>query len=216
MKKLIVYDLDGTLVDTRDDIASAVNHALWQLGFPVLNRPEVCRFVGRGLHYLIGHCLGVEDPDTVERGAKLYREYYAAHLLDHSRLYPGAKEVLEYFKLRKQMVMTNKPNPYARDILEALGVAGYFVKIVAGNDEYPHKPSPDAVLAMMNAEAVQPEDVLFVGDSPIDIETGRNAGILTIVLSHGFSTEDELKSAAPDVIFKNLSGFLQYVKQVGW
>ena len=101
MKSLIIYDLDGTLVDTREDIARAANHMLEQMGHPAISVEEVSRHVGRGLQSLIRGCLKSEDPKAVEKGSKIYRDHYARHMLDSSRLYPGTREVLDYFKERK-------------------------------------------------------------------------------------------------------------------
>ena len=216
MKRLIIYDLDGTLVDTREDIAQAANHMLSQLRLPLLASQEICRSVGRGLHNLITGCLKTEDPKQIERGTTLYRAYYAAHLLDHSTLYPGVREVLEYFKQRSQVVITNKPNPYSRDILVGLDVAGYFVEIVAGDSAYPKKPDPTAVQSMMEKAQTVPEKTLMVGDSPIDIETGRNAGVLTVGITQGFADDAELRAAAPTVLVRNFQELLELAKQQGW
>ncbi len=216
MKQLIIYDLDGTLVDTRADIAQAVNHMLAVLNAAPLDPPRIERFVGRGLHHLIKSCLRTDDSKQIEKGTNIYREYYAKHMLDHTVLYPGAKEVLEYFKGRFQAVITNKPNPYSRQILEALGVVSYFCEIVAGDTDYPKKPDPTAVLSIMKREKVQAAETLFVGDSLIDIETGRNAGIETVVISHGFESEEALQSANPAAVVSGFHELLSFAKQKGW
>lgn len=216
MKRLIIYDLDGTLVDTREDIARAANHMLTAFNVPCLDRPTIESFVGKGLHHLIKSCLKTEDAKQIEKGSRVYREYYAKHMLDHTALYPGAREVLEYFKERLQAVITNKPNPYSRQILEALGVAGYFVEIVAGDTDYPKKPDPTAVLSIMKREKVEADETLFVGDSLIDIETGRNAGIETIVISHGFESEEALQSANPAGLVSGFRELLAFTNQKGW
>jgi len=216
VKKLISYDLDGTPVDTREDIARAVNHIMRQMNARALERPVIERFVGRGLHYLIQHCLQAEDPKKVEKGAKIYRNYYAEHMLDHTRLYPGALEVLENFKHAKQAVITNKPDPFTRDILKALGVIHYFIEIVAGNSEYPRKPDPTSVLTIMKREKVAAEETLFVGDSAIDIETARNAGVFTAVITHGFTGEEELRCAAPDHMVQSFGELLALIRAKGW
>ncbi len=216
MKRLIIYDLDGTLVDTREDIACAANDMLKKLGGSPLTTAAVAAFVGKGLHALIRGCLKTEDPKKIEQGSKIYRAYYAEHMLDHSKLYPGAVEFLEYFKLRKQAVITNKPNPYSREILEALGIARYFIEIVAGDSDYPKKPDPAAVLSVMKREKVNPSSTLFVGDSAIDIETARNAGISAAVVTHGFSHRDELQSKRPDALVKDFFELLSQARKERW
>lgn len=216
MKQLIIYDLDGTLVDTREDIARSANHMLSQMELPAIPKEEVARYVGRGLFQLIQSCLKTEDPKKIEKGAKIYRSFYAEHMLDYSALYPGAREILEYFKGRKQGVLTNKPNPFSENLLKALGVGSYFDMIVAGDSEYPKKPSPAAVHAMMHRWQVSPAQTLFVGDSLVDIETARNAGVEIAVVSHGFSSRKELQSASPEILVSGFPELLEKLKGLKW
>ncbi len=216
MKRLIIYDLDGTLVDTLEDITEAANHMLTQLKGTPLAADAVRRLVGKGLQQLVADCLKTEDPQRVAEGLKMYRAYYGQHLLDHSRLYPGAREVLEHFKERHQVVITNKPNPYSRELLTALGVAGYFREIIAGNSAYPRKPDPAAVVAVMAATHAAAPDALLVGDSPIDVETGRNAGVFTVAVTHGLADEEELARAGPDAVVRDFDELLKRAKQEGW
>ncbi|MBN1688756.1 MAG: HAD-IA family hydrolase [Candidatus Omnitrophica bacterium] len=214
--KIIFYDLDGTLVDTAQDIANAANYMLRELGSPELSREEIARYVGKGLHQLIQACVRSDEKKLIEKGAKIYRSHYQAHMLDHSALYPGAREVLDYFSSVKQVIVTNKPNPYARELLEALGVGGIFSDIIAGDSPFPKKPNPSSIQHILAREAVKPSEALFLGDSLIDIETARNAGLKIVVLTHGFGLADELKSASPDGIFPGLFEFLEYAKEKGW
>ena len=214
--RLVVYDLDGTLVDSREDIARAVNHMLQSLGSPELPRAVIERFVGHGLHHLVRHCLGTEDPRRIEKGAKIYRDYYGKHMLDNTRLYPGVFEVLVYFKSRKQAVITNKPNPYAREILVALGAGDFFSDIVAGDSDFPKKPDPAALLSIMQREKMNPAETLFVGDSAIDVETGRRAGGHVVVVTHGFTAEKDLRAARPDAVVPDFGGFLKLAQSKGW
>ena len=215
-KRLIVYDLDGTLVDTGEDIAAAANQMLAALNGSPLPREEIRRCVGRGLHDLIARCLKTDDPRRVQRGLEIFEAHYAAHLVDHSALYPHATEVLDYFKDRKQVVLTNKPNPFARDLLTALGVADYFVTIMAGGSLHPKKPDPAALLSLMHKEQITPQDTLLVGDSLIDVDTGRNAGILTVVMTHGFEDQAALAAAGPDVTVRNFQELLRLAQRHGW
>ena len=216
MKRLILYDLDGTLVDTRLDIAQAANHMLQQLRAPALPVEAVCRFVGRGVHQLVSGCLHTDDPALIEEGVRIYRAHYTEHLLDSSRLYPGVREVLEHFKTRRQAVITNKPNPYSRQILIGLGVADYFLEIIAGDSPYPKKPDPSAVLALMEQERLTPTETCIVGDSSIDVETGRLAGVFTIGVAQGFSDDEELAAASPDAMVRDFHELLSVAKREGW
>ena len=216
MKRLIVYDLDGTLVDTLKDITNAANFMLAKLQAPLLTAEKVRRFIGRGMHQLVGDCLGTQDPERVAEGMRVYRAYYHEHLVDNSRLYPGAREVLEYFRLRAQAVISNKPNPYSKDLLKALGVADYFLDIIGGDSPYPRKPDPSSLKALMARAEVSSDEALLIGDSPIDVETGHQAGVLTVSLMHGLADRDELAAAGPDFIVDDFNRFLALAKEQAW
>jgi len=216
MKRLIIYDLDGTLVDTLEDITEAANHMLTQLGAEPLSAEAVRRLVGKGLEQLVANCLKTQDAGRITEGLAIYRAYYGRHLLDHSRLYPHAREVLEHFKTRHQAVITNKPDPYSRTLLAALDVAGYFHDIIAGNSAYPRKPDPAAVAAVMAATRTTPADTLLVGDSPIDVETGRSAGVFTVAVAHGLADEAELVRLGPDAIVRDFEELLRRAQEEGW
>lgn len=215
-KQLILYDLDGTLADTREDITRAANHMRGQMGLGPLPRAEVCRFVGLGLRQLVQNCLETEDSARVDQGITLYRAHYSAHLLDHTVLYPSVQEVLDHFRARAQAVVTNKPDPYSRDILEKLGVAGYFLKIVAGNSGYAKKPDPAGIRAIMRKAGADPARTLLVGDSPIDVQTGAQAGIATVGVTQGFCARAELEAAGPDELVENFGELLKLARNRGW
>jgi len=214
--RLIIYDLDGTLVDTLDDITQAANVMLRQMGRPPLSPAQVRPLIGHGVHDLVRRALDTVEPTRVEEGVKRFRAYYAQHFLDRSRLYPGAAEVLVYFRSRHQAIITNKPNPFSREILTGLGVAEYFVELIAGDSPHPKKPNPAAVHAVMACCGVTPADTVFVGDSAIDVETGRNAGVLTVGVTHGFGDAQELAAASPEAIVQNFQELLELAQRRGW
>ena len=213
---MVVYDLDGTLADTRQDITRAANVMRARMGLPPLARIEVCRHVGLGLTHLIRSCLSMEDPVRLEEGRRIYLEHYAAHLLDSTELYPGVREVLDHFQDRAQAVVTNKPDPYSRRILEGLGIAGRFRRIIAGDSGYPKKPDPEALLAILKQEGVPPEEALIVGDSPIDVETGRRAGVASVGVAQGFVPREELEAAGPDRLAEDFRRLLEMAKKEEW
>lgn len=216
MKQLIIYDLDGTLVDTRQDIAEAVNYMLRKMEASPLSSADIERYVGEGVPHLIKSCLHGADRERLKQGMGIYRTYYAQHLLDHSVLYPGARELLEHFQHRTQAVITNKPNPYSRAILEGLGVANFFSAIIAGNSGFPRKPDPAALRALMQDHGATPHETVMVGDSPIDIETARRVGVLTVAVTHGFADEAELRAAMPEVIVGHFGDLMRLAQQQNW
>ncbi|MFH1800685.1 MAG: HAD-IA family hydrolase [Candidatus Omnitrophota bacterium] len=216
MKKLILYDLDGTLADTRRDIINGVRHALKILKGPDLTDDEIKDCVGSGLHALIKQVFRTGDEKLADRGSQLYREHYKKHMLDHTKLYPGAREFLEHFKDRTQAVITNKPNPFSSQILEALGVAHFFIAILAGDKGLPFKPDPAAIRHLIEETNAAAEEVIFVGDSPIDIQSARNAGVEIVTLSHGFASEATLRGAGPDHIVRDFAELLRFAQEKGW
>lgn len=216
MKKLILYDLDGTLVDTRRDIINSVRYALNELNGPQVTDDEIKDCVGSGLHALIRKVFRTQDEKLADKGSKLYRTHYIDHMLDYSVLYPEAKDVLEYFKDRKQAVVTNKPSPFSQQILEGLGISEYFIDVLTGDNGIPHKPDPGAIFHLMERTVASKEEVLFVGDSLVDIETARNAGVEEVVIAQGFNTEETLVAAKPSYLVKNCGELLQLIKEKKW
>jgi len=215
-KRLIVYDLDGTLVDTQSDIADAVNVMLARVGASARSTDEIRRLVGSGLRDLIQHCLGTTDAARLDEGETLFKQYYHDHLADASRLYPGALELLQYFEHRVQAVLTNKPDPFATELLNQLHVTKYFSHIVPPGPRTPKKPDPTGLLTLMDALAITPHETLFIGDSAIDVETGLRAKVQTVVVAHGFADEEELARSAPSMLVKDLRALLQLVKSSQW
>ena len=216
MKRLIIYDLDGTLVDTGQDITNAVNHMLAQLGRPPLDRPAVERYVGYGMEQLIIRCLPDVGADDRQRAIAIYRAHYGEHLTDTSRLYPGALDVLQHFASRIQVVLTNKPDPHSTQLLTALGVAGRFADIIAGNSGYPKKPDPASLLALLAKHRAEPGQALFMGDSAVDIETSRRAGVMSVAVAHGLTPRSELETAAPDHLVADFAEFLDVARREQW
>lgn len=216
MKKLIAYDLDGTLVDTREDIVLSANHMLTSMGKAEIPAEVIQSHVGRGLHDLVKSCLGTRDEKEVDRGAKIYRRYYGEHMLDHACLYEGALKVLDYFKARRQIVVTNKPSPFSEEMLERLGAVPYLCAVVTGSSNHPPKPDPAAFLAILEKERVLPEEALFVGDSEVDLETARRAGVEAVLIAHGFVPRDKLESLRPQWLVNDFAEFLQLAREQSW
>lgn len=211
MIKLLIYDLDGTLIDSKKDIACSVNRTLQNLGLHSLPEPVIAGYVGNGVPHLmtqvltkVGITLNGPDDEQLKNAVVFYKNDYAQHLLDHTRLYPSVPEVLERFKHLKQGVITNKPGRFTRIILKILGVDRYFFRMVGSEDEFERKPSPASVLDMMQSTGARPEETLIIGDSLIDIQTARNANVKIAAVSYGFSKKKELEEAKPDFLYDDL------------
>lgn len=208
MNKLIVYDLDGTLIDSRRDISDAVNWTLKEQGFSGLPSERIGTFVGSGVKNLIEQVLQeVCPPGTklpLERSIKLFRARYGEHLLTHTRLYPSVPKVLECFKNRAQAVITNKPENFSLTILKGLGVSHYFIKVVGGDGGFPKKPAPDTLIEVLRLAQVEPHEAVLVGDSAIDVQTARNADVKAIAVTYGFGKMDEIQNSKPDFLLHDL------------
>ncbi len=187
----VVFDLDGTLADTRADLVSSVNAMLRRMGLPERDEATVVSFVGEGAERLIRRSLGTAE-DRYPEAAPIWREEYGKRLLDQTRLYDGIAEVLQ-LPVPKS-VLTNKPGAFARQILRGLGLDGAFVAVLGG-DEGPRKPAPDGLLHLCERMGITPGEALLVGDSPVDIATARAAKMRVCAVSWGFSAPESLGGA---------------------
>jgi phosphoglycolate phosphatase len=210
--QLVIFDLDGTLIDSRLDLVHSVNAALRHIGRPELPDHVIASYVGDGAPVLIQRALGGEvvDDATLRKGLEFFLSYYREHKLDHTTLYAGIVDTLAEiqksvwpeqanFEPRKLAVLTNKPVNPSRAIIEALGLSRFFVQIYGGNSFPTKKPDPEGARKLLEEFRVRPEHAAIVGDSHTDIETGHNAGLWTIGVTYGFAPHT-LADAKPDVI----------------
>ena len=175
--KLLIFDLDGTLVDSRLDVANAINHALELLGHAALPHETIYRFVGNGIQRSIERILGIDSPDLVEQVIQLYRMHYGQHLLDHTVLYPHVEETLDAFSHKKKAIISNKRQEPSVAILNGLGISHHFNLILGGDQVEEKKPAPEAILRALDQLKVAPREAIMIGDSPDDIQAGRAAGL---------------------------------------
>ncbi|MGZ6131640.1 MAG: HAD family hydrolase [Myxococcaceae bacterium] len=189
----VIYDLDGTLVDSKDDLADSVNAMLARLGLPQRDPVMIHGFIGEGAERLIRRSLGSAHEHRYPNAAPVWREEYGRRLLAKTRLYEGIPEVLR-LPPANRAVLTNKPGSFARQILAGLGVADAF-RSVLGGDEGPRKPAPDGLLGLCEAIGVDPARALLVGDSAVDLETGRAAGVRVCAVTWGLGEHAALAGA---------------------
>jgi phosphoglycolate phosphatase len=205
--KLVIFDLDGTLIDSRLDLVHSVNAALRHIGRPALPDDVIASYVGDGAPILIQRALGGEavDDAIVRQGLQFFLSYYREHKLDHTTIYAGIKEALAVVqrtsngKPRKLAVLSNKPVGPSRAIVEALGLGPFFTQIYGGNSFATKKPDPEGARLLLEENGVHPEEAVIVGDSHVDVETGRSAGLWTVGVSYGFAPHT-LPQALPDVL----------------
>lgn len=193
--KLVIFDLDGTLIDSRLDLVHSVNAALRHIGRPELPEDVIASYVGDGAPVLIQRALGGEEVDEalVRKGLEFFLSYYRAHKLDHTTVYPGVVEALVAIQNsangapRRMAVLSNKPVNPSRAIVDALGLGKFFSQIYGGNSFANKKPDPEGAYKLLEEYRVQPEQAVMVGDSHVDIRTGQNAGLHTIGVTYGFA-----------------------------
>jgi phosphoglycolate phosphatase len=194
--KAVVYDLDGTLVDSRGDLADSVNAMLEALGLP--QRPDeiIWSFIGEGAERLVRRSLGPEHERRLPEALKSWRAEYGRRLLIKTRPYPGILDLL-LIPPDSRGVLTNKPGGFAREILQGLAMLGSFQAVIGG-DEAPKKPEPDGLLALCRTLGAAPEETLLVGDSTVDIATGRAARVRVCAVTWGLGDRSALSAASPD------------------
>ena len=207
MKKisLIVYDFDGTLVDTFADIAGSVNLALTEMGLNPLDKKTIRGNIGSGMFNLMTRSLMESGCNDIETSVLLFQKHYSLHLLDQTNFYPNGKEIVEYFFNKKNAILSNKPISFIEKILKALSFSKPFDSIIGGDSLDVKKPDPKGLLLMMNKFSCSPENTLMVGDSAIDIETGKHAGVITCGVTYGLGNLDSLTNSNPDYLIDNLS-----------
>jgi phosphoglycolate phosphatase len=204
--RLVIFDLDGTLIDSRLDLVHSVNAALRHIGRPELPDDVIASYVGDGAPILIQRALGAEAADEalVRKGLQFFLSYYREHKLDHTTVYPGIPEALAAIQtsngVRRQLaVLTNKPVNPSRAIVDALGLGQYFWQVYGGNSFVTKKPDPEGARKLLAETGVAPAQAAIVGDSHVDVRTGRNAGLWTVGVTYGFATQT-MEKEAPDVL----------------
>jgi len=205
--KLVIFDLDGTLIDSRLDLVHSVNAALRHIGRPALPEDVIASYVGDGAPVLIQRALGGEtiDEGLVRKGLEFFLTYYREHKLDHTTVYPGIVEALTAIQnsangtQRKMAVLSNKPVGPSRAIVDALGLGRFFAQVYGGNSFASKKPEPEGAINLLQESGARADQAVIVGDSHTDVETGRNAGLWTVAVTYGFAPHT-LADQHPDML----------------
>ena len=202
--RLLVFDLDGTLVDSKLDLALSVNAMRNEMGLAPLALEVIASYVGHGVTLLVRRSLGTHaTSENVEKGLAFFLAYYREHMLDNTAPYPGVTEALEELDGHKMAVLTNKPVVFSREMVARLGFARYFSYVYGGNSFPQKKPDPMGLHKLMEDLRISARETLMVGDSDTDIITGRNAGALTCGVTYGFGA-DTLQKVSPDLVIDDM------------
>jgi phosphoglycolate phosphatase len=209
--RALIFDLDGTLIDSKLDLALSVNATLAELGRNPLPHDQIFSFIGQGAPALIARALGgnASEEDCL-LGLEFFIKYYSAHKLDHTVLYPGVRETLDALKGMPMAVFTNKPVRVSRSMIQELGVADYFRVVYGGNSFERKKPDPMGVDSILREFGAAPAQAMVVGDSEIDVQTARNAGTWVCAVTYGFGSH-RLTEYPPDLLVDNLTELLPHL-----
>jgi phosphoglycolate phosphatase len=184
VRRLIVFDLDGTLIDSRRDLAESANELIVERGGRPLPHEAIGAMVGEGAAVLVRRALAAAGIEETADALPRFLDIYSTHLLDHTRLYPGIEEILRRaHAAARTAVLTNKPYQPSDRILQGLGVRGLFDVVCGGDGPYPRKPDPAGLLAVMTECGADTRDTLLVGDSPIDHETAARARVRCCIVT---------------------------------
>lgn len=202
--ELIMFDLDGTLADTGEDLASAVNHVRTSFSLKPLDPRWINGHVGRGVEYLLRYSLPEKFLDQLDEAMRIFLEHYQEHLLDTTTLYPRAQQTLEYFRDKKRVIVSNKPYHLTVGVLKGLGIEACFDAIIGGDSGPGKKPDPAPVKHVLASFGVVPGKAVMVGDVDTDVEAGKGAGVHTCAVTYGFGKIVELLEARPDFLIDDL------------
>jgi phosphoglycolate phosphatase len=210
---LLIFDLDGTLIDSKRDLANAGNAARGHMGMPPLRDERVWSYVGNGAPVLVRRLLGAEATEAqVQEALEFFIEYYGEHKLDCTTLYPGVQDALDRLHDSGVLlaVLTNKPVRISRAILDGLGASGHFRQVYGGNSFEFKKPHPIGVDTLMAECAAARERTMMVGDSSVDIQTARNANVQSCGVTYGFQPET-LQAVPPDLLVDRMEELAEWV-----
>ncbi len=209
----LIFDLDGTLIDSKRDLIQSVNAMLQGMGRETLHEDTISGYIGHGAPQLIGRALGngATEADR-ERALKFFLAHYEEHKLDSTCTYPGVTEALDELRGFSMAVLTNKPVRVSVRILEGLGLAKYFRAVYGGNSFETKKPDPLGARRILEEFGAAPEEAMLIGDSEVDVQTARNAGTLAVAVNYGFGTHDRTANPA-DIYLDRLTELVPLLRR---
>lgn len=203
--RALIFDLDGTLIDSKQDLIRSVNAMLVEMGRKPLHEDTVSSYIGHGAPRLVARALGNRaTEEECERALKFFLAHYDEHKLDSTRAYPGVAEALEELREFPMAVLTNKPVRVSRKILEGLGLGEHFLAVYGGNSFETKKPDPLGAMKILEELNAAPSEAVMVGDSEVDVLTARNTGTFAVAVNYGFGTHDR-KAYPADVYLDRLT-----------
>ena len=213
-KTTVIFDLDGTLLDTLADLHASVNRTLSAFGLPKRSRDEIQSFLGHGTRYLIAHSAPDADNELLEKLLAAYRKDYIAHSADRTLPYPGVTATLQtlFEKGYKLAVLSNKPEEMTKALCASL-LPPVFSVVRGDREGAPRKPSPEPVLFILQTIGETKENCIYVGDSDVDVQTAKNAGVYCLSALWGYRSKDELRAAGAERFLSSPSDILAYTER---
>ena len=201
---ILIFDLDGTLIDSRKDIANAVNHTRKQFNLEKLDTLIIASHIGHGVKNLIEKTNPELESGELDKVLKMFQEYYGEHCVEETTVYEGIPDVLKYYQSKQMAVVSNKPSPFTERILKEKKLSPYF-KIILGEESHPKKkPDPAPLLHVIEKLGGKPESSCMIGDWVTDIEAGKRAGMITVGCLYGIGNSKELKEFQPDYLVDSI------------
>jgi len=202
---LMIFDLDGTLVNSGEDIVTSVNHTLKALDISTKKSEEILGFVGDGVQKLIERSLGKDFQHLFNNALGIFSAYYAEHMLDTTSLCDSVIEIMEHFHDKKKVIITNKRKYFTLEITKALGISKYFDEIIGSDSTEYKKPDQRLLLPLLEKFSAEYRDTVVIGDGVNDIMLAKNAGVLSCALLNGLTGRDYLLTLNPDYACEGLS-----------
>lgn len=207
----VFFDVDGTLVDARLDIAGAMNRVSKTLGRPEKSVEEITSYIGTGVKYLIRKSLDSDDALLIDKATALYESEYLKHPADHARLYPGVVPTLEALSVKRKFILTNRYAHLASALLEKLGILKYFEDVFGGDDESCIKPSACVFKKILPGLGLDRRGALIVGDMAVDVLAGKNSRVKTCWVTYGLGKKEEVLRLKPDYVINNIAELVNIV-----
>ena len=209
--ELLIFDLDGTLIDTRQDITNSANEMLAFYGLEAKCVDEITAYVGDGIAKLVERCID-NHPIDLEEAVSIFKRSYAGHLLDFTKPYPGIIDLLKRLEGVSKAILTNKAYDMSKTITDGLGLTGYFEVFVGGDTLSRRKPSPDGIHFILEKTGTPNERALLIGDGRNDLLTARSAGVQSVYVSWGFSDHRDVEELKPEYVIDQPEELLAIVQ----
>ena len=207
--ELMIFDLDGTLVNSGGDIVASVNHTLNSLDIPEKSQEEILTFVGDGVNKMIERALGKDSQYLFDRAMDIFSAYYTDHMLDTTYLYDSVIEVLDHFSNKKKAIITNKRKYFTLKMTDALGISKYFVEIIGADSTAYKKPDPRLFIPLLRRVNAVYDDTVVIGDGVNDIMLAKNTGVLSCALLNGLTHRNILLALEPDFACEGLGELIK-------